>query len=108
MAKHIFDKDGFHIGEFVKGVVIDEGDQVIEIEIPHGVFYQPRLVDGEIVEGLSQEEIEAIKNQPKELSMEEQLALAVAELDAQRERDKTAIQLAIAELGAAITTGSGE
>lgn len=107
----VFDSEGLYnrdeIAENIENLELAEGEQYKEVGLDEVIegFYQLKLVDGELVEGLSQEEIEAIKNQPKELSMEEQLALAIAELDAQRERDKTAIQLAITELAAMLLGG---
>lgn len=68
-------------------------------------LWLPQWTGVEWVEGLSQEEIDEINNQPQEPTTDEMIMLAIAELDMQREVDKTEVELAIAELAETILGG---
>ncbi|WP_400194601.1 hypothetical protein [Lysinibacillus telephonicus] len=73
MQKHVFDAEGNYQGLYHEGVVLEDGDQIIETEIVNGQFHKPKLVNGEVVEGLSQEEIDAINNAPNPKTQEDYL-----------------------------------
>ena len=64
-----FDDQGNFVGDFLEGMILPEGHTVIPTHLAEGKFtYLPKLVDGEVVEALTQEEIDTIKNTPMELS----------------------------------------
>ncbi|WP_286909327.1 hypothetical protein [Clostridium sp. UBA1652] len=90
------DESGF----FVEDVILKDNEIVpsdcIQIQCPNG-FYKPKWTGIEWIEGATQEQIDAIKNIIKEPSQSDIVMIAIAELDAQREKDKLETQLAIAE-----------
>lgn len=63
-----FDEDGNYVGDYLEGKPLPDNHTVIPIHLAEGKFtYLPKLVNGEVVEGLSLEELEAIQNTPMEL-----------------------------------------
>jgi hypothetical protein len=82
----------------------DLGENIVITDPPNGL-YRAKWTGTEWVEDITQEEIEALKNAPKELTQSEMIMLAIADLDVQREIDKTEIQLAVAELAETILGG---
>jgi len=79
------DNDGF----FIEDVILEEGQLIpidcIEMLCPSG-FYKPKWNNIEWVEGLTQEEIDIIKNRPIEKT---ELEILKAELIDQKERFRT-------------------
>jgi hypothetical protein len=60
-----FDASGNYVSDFLEGMELPAGHQLYEGEPPEGSFqYMPKLVNGAIVEGLTQAEIDAIVNTP--------------------------------------------
>ncbi len=69
-----FDESGEFVGDFLEGMTLPEGHTVIPVEDIQGKYtYVPKLVDGEVVEKLTQDEIDAIRNNPSPKSDLEQL-----------------------------------
>lgn len=61
-----FDENGNYVGDYLEGMILPEGHTVVPTHLAEGKFnYLPKLVDGEVVEGLSQAEIDDILNSPK-------------------------------------------
>lgn len=101
MDKHIFDVDGNYLGKWSVGVNVDETDIIVEIDILDGQFRKPMLVNGKVVEGLTQEEIDAIVNAPKEPTQDEILQTdinAVAVTTAYTLEDVTALAETVASM----------
>ena len=102
------DKNGY----FIEDVILKDEEEIpancIETLVPTKTqgFYKPKWTGTEWIESLTQEEIDAINNAATEPTTEEQLMLAMAELDAQRVKDKLETQLAIAELTNTIIGGT--
>lgn len=95
------DEQGF----FIEDSFIEEINEfTIETPCPQG-FYKPRWTGSEWTEGATQEYIDNIKNVVVEPTENEIIMLAIAELDAQRELDKTETELAIAELAETLLGG---
>lgn len=64
-----FDENGNYVGDYLEGKPLPDNHTVIPTHLAEGKFtYLPKLVNGEVVEGLSLEEIEDIQNTPMELS----------------------------------------
>ena len=64
-----FDENGNYVGDYLEGKPLPDNHTVIPTHLAEGKFtYLPKLVNGEVVEGLSLEEIEAVQNMPMELS----------------------------------------
>lgn len=87
--------------DYVDNILV--GDGVIPegyIQIPEGEVY-----NGDTGKLLTDAELDAIRNSPKPLTDSELLMLAIADLDTQREIDKTESQVAIAELAETILGG---
>lgn len=69
-------------GYFLKDIILQEGEEAplycIETRPNTEIrgFYRPKWTGTEWIEGMTQEEINELNNQPKELSVEERLALA--------------------------------
>jgi len=99
------DENGYYIGPIIirKDEEVPEG--CIEVQPPNGL-YRAKWVNDEWVEDMTQEEIEAENNKPKEPTQDELIMLAIADLDAQRENDKLESQLAIAELAETMLGGT--
>lgn len=95
-------------GYIVDTLVVDKDSKVdkdiIILDKPDGL-HRAKWTGVEWVEDMSQEEIDALNNQPKETSETDLLMLAVAELDMQRVMDKTEMQIAIAELASTLLGG---
>jgi hypothetical protein len=75
-----FDADGHYIeggDDFVQDGTEPAENQYIAALDEHIAFYKPKLVDGEIVEGLTPEEIEMIENQELPPSTQELLEAQV-------------------------------
>jgi hypothetical protein len=68
-----FDENGNFVGDFLLGMELREGHTLFEGEIIEG-FYQPKLVTGQVIEGLSQEEIDEMRNKPQPITAQEQIA----------------------------------
>lgn len=96
-------------GYFIEPVIVEYEEEIpedcIETRPPDGLF-RARWTGEEWIEDMPQEEIEAILNRPRPPTTEELIMLAVAELDTQRELDKTEIQLAIADLANTLLGGN--
>lgn len=75
-----------------------------QINTEHGIF-TGNAVTGQTAEEVYQEWLENKDNPQKKLSENEMIMLAIADLDMQRENDKTEIQLAVAELAETILGG---
>ncbi|MED4922890.1 hypothetical protein P9743_01115 [Anoxybacillus geothermalis] len=63
----VFDENG----NYIEDKIVDDDYETQENEFACSIdtviaFYKPKLVNGQVVEGLTQEEIDAIKNAPKE------------------------------------------
>lgn len=95
-------------GMFLEDLIVEEKPQnmsnLIETPCPSG-FYHPKWDGENWVEGLTQEEIDELNNQPQEPTENEMIMLAIAGLDTQREIDKTETELAIAELAETLLGG---
>ena len=74
------------------------------IETEHGIFTANETT-GQTAEEVYQEWLENKDNPQEKLSENEMIMLAIADLDMQREQDKTEIQLAVAELAETILGG---
>jgi hypothetical protein len=84
------DANGFFVMDFLEGMTLDEGLTLVTVPCPDG-FYRPRWDGTAWVEGLSQEEIDAIINAPKPRTLEDdvtdlkqqnaQLLIALAQKD---------------------------
>ncbi|WP_342472182.1 hypothetical protein MHH70_18320 [Metasolibacillus sp. FSL H7-0170] len=70
-----FDKDGFYIGEEIVLEVVEPDENQYVADVDEVIsFYNPKLVDGQVVEGLTEEEIdESIKPLDKEPSQENRI-----------------------------------
>lgn len=68
----VFDKNGDYLPDYNGYMELPEGCTVVE-NMPEGL-YKPKLVNGEVVEGLTQEEIDAIRNAPQPKTLEQELA----------------------------------
>jgi len=69
-------------GLFVEDVILDDDTtlppNLINTPVPGG-FYRPKWTGKEWIEGMSQEEIDALNNQPIELTEIEKLKISQAE-----------------------------
>ncbi|NMA23996.1 MAG: hypothetical protein GX938_10895 [Spirochaetales bacterium] len=96
------------LGIYLEPIIIGKDDELpancIEQQPANG-FYRPKWTGTTWIEDMTQEEIDALNNQPQEPTEIEMIMLAIADLDMQREIDKTEIQLAIAELAETILGG---
>lgn len=78
------DGDGF----FVEDVVLDIGVEpevespyeLISVPVPEG-FYRPRWVEGEWVEGLTEEELERFKNTPDPIDWQQAIGNQIVSLE---------------------------
>lgn len=61
------------------------------------LIYIYKYENGQMLERTQEEILQDLQAIPKEISKEDSVMLAIAELDAQREKDKLETQLAIAE-----------
>lgn len=84
----IFDKDNVCLDDLSEGVITTQPQSL----------YRARWSGVEWVEDMSQEEIDELNTQAHTQTELDSLMLAIAELDIQREIDKTETQMAIAEL----------
>lgn len=77
-----FDENGNYVGDFLEGANLPEGHTVISTHLAEGKFtYLPRLVDGEVVEGLTQQEIDAILNTPKPVNPTDAMGEQIVRLE---------------------------
>lgn len=77
-----FDELGNFVGDFLEGMTLPEGHAVVPAHLVEGKFtYLPKLVDGEVVEGLSQEEIDAILNTPKPVNPTDAMGEQIVHLE---------------------------
>jgi hypothetical protein len=67
-----FDNNGFYVSDFLEGMELPLGHILFEGYIPNGL-YKPRLVNNTVIEGLTEEEINFIKNTPVPLTPIEEL-----------------------------------
>lgn len=93
-------------GIFIEDTYVEEiNENCVETPIPNGMYAVPGITpkwDGEKwAEVIAKPEI-AVVTEPTESEM---IMLAIAELDAQRELDKTETELAIAELAETLLGG---
>jgi hypothetical protein len=77
---HRIDSDGFYI----EPVLIEQNDviedeNIVTVDPPEGL-YKPRWLNGEWTEGLSQEEIDAIRNKPQPASEVDDLKQQLADV----------------------------
>jgi hypothetical protein len=70
----LFDENGLHASDYLEGMEIPEGYMLFEGDIPDGVFRSLKLVDGVVVEGLTQAELDAIINAPQPKTDPEKIA----------------------------------
>lgn len=100
MKKQVYEID--ELG-FFKNIKIKEFDNegncleslaenIIITDLPQG-FYKAKWNGNEWIDNITQEEIDELNNQPHELTETEMIMLAIAELDTQREIDKTEAEL---------------
>lgn len=68
----LVDSNGFYISDFLEGMSIEGGQQWIP-SVPVDGFYKPRWNDTQWVEGLTQTEIDALRNAPQPPTAEERL-----------------------------------
>jgi len=73
-----FDEQGNFVGDFLEGMQLPEEHTLYRGEIIEGL-YVPKLLRGEVVEVLSSEEIEEIRNQPQSETSEQKIARLEAE-----------------------------
>lgn len=98
------DKNGFYIEDVIVKSEEEIEEDMIVVECPEGL-YSPRWDGKEWINGITNEEIEQLINQHADPTENEMIMLAIAELDIQRELDKTKTQLAIAELATTLLGG---
>lgn len=83
---------------------LESGDILVDLG-NYNDFIKPKWNGVMWVENATQEEIDELNNQPQKPTTDEMIMLAIAELDMQREVDKTEVELAIAELAETILGG---
>lgn len=105
MKVYRVDENGFYIEDVIVKSKEEIGVDMVTTECPEGL-YSPRWNGEEWVNGITEEELEEEKNKSKEPTEIELLMTAIAELDMQRELNKTETQLAIAELANTLLGGN--
>lgn len=71
-----FDESGNFVSDFLTGMDLPQGHALYEGVMPNGL-YQPKLVNGQVVEGLTQAELDAIRNAPLPPDPDVELAKAI-------------------------------
>lgn len=77
-----FDENGNYVGDYLEGKPLPDNHTIIPTHLAEGKFtYLPKLVDGEVVEALTQEEIDAIRNAPKPIAPTDAMGKQIVHLE---------------------------